>query len=77
MAFNKTCEGQQMDVLIDKIGGRNGQVTGRSPFMQSVYLEGDHTQLGQMLTVIVKEARQNSLLVETKNAQNRQNQKRM
>ena len=65
MAFNKTCEGQQMDVLIDKIGGRNGQVTGRSPFMQSVYLEGDHTQLGQMLTVIVKEARQNSLLVET------------
>ena len=66
MAFNKTCEGQQMDVLIDKIGGRNGQVTGRSPFMQSVYLEGDHTQLGQMLTVIVKEARQNSLLVETK-----------
>ena len=67
MAFNKTCEGQQMAVLIDKMGGRDGQVTGRSPFMQSVYLAGDHTQLGKMVTVTVKEARQNSLLVQTGN----------
>ena len=52
-----------MAVLIDKMGGRDGQVTGRSPFMQSVYLEGDQTQLGKMVTVTVKEARQNSLLV--------------
>ena len=65
MAFNKTCEGQQMAVLIDKMGGRDGQVTGRSPFMQSVYFEGDHTQLGKMVTVTVKEARQNSLLAQT------------
>jgi len=65
MAFNKTCEGQQMTVLIDKMGGRDGQVTGRSPFMQSVYLEGDHTQLGKMVTVTVKEARQNSLFAQT------------
>ena len=54
-----------MAVLIDKIGSRDGQVTGRSPFMQSVYLEGDHTYLGQMVTVTVKEARQNSLLVQS------------
>lgn len=65
MAFNKTCEGQQMAVLIDKMGGRDGQVTGRSPFMQSVYLAGDHTQLGKMVTVTVKEARQNSLFAQT------------
>ena len=64
MAFNKTCEGQQMTVLIDKMGGRDGQVTGRSPFMQSVYLAGDHTQLGKMVTVTVKEARQNSLFAQ-------------
>jgi len=64
MAFNKTCEGQQMAVLIDKMGGRDGQVTGRSPFMQSVYLAGDHTQLGKMVTVTVKEARQNSLFAQ-------------
>ena len=65
MAFNKTCEGQQMAVLINKMGGRDGQVTGRSPFMQSVYLAGDHTQLGKMVTVTVKEARQNSLFAQT------------
>ena len=65
MSFNKSCEGQQMTVLIDKMGGRDGQVTGRSPFMQSVYLAGDHTQLGNMVTVTVKEARQNSLFAQT------------
>ena len=53
-----------MAVLIDKIGVRDSQVTGRSPFMQSVYLEGDHTQLGKMVTVTVKEARQNSLFAQ-------------
>ncbi len=65
MAFNKTCEGQQISVLIEKMGGRDGQVTGRSPFMQPVYLAGDHTQLGKMVTVTVKEARQNSLFAQT------------
>ncbi len=64
MAFNKTFEGQQMDVLIDKKGGRFGQVTGRSPFMQSVYLEDGQTNLGQIVTVTIKQSRQNSLLAE-------------
>ena len=46
------------------MGGRDGQVTGRSPFMQSVYLEGDQTNLGQIVTVTIKQSRQNSLLAE-------------
>ena len=53
-----------MDVLIDKKGGRVGQVTGRSPFMQSVYLEDGETHLGQIVTVTIKHSRQNSLLAE-------------
>lgn len=64
MAFNKTCEGQEMQVLIEKKGGRDGQMTGRSPFMQSVYLNGDETMLGQLVTLTVTEARQNSLYAE-------------
>ena len=64
MAFNKTFEGQQMDVLIHKKGGRVGQVTGRSPFMQSVYLEDGQTNLGQIVTVTITHSRQNSLLAE-------------
>ena len=64
MAFNKGCEGQDMQVLIEKKGGRDGQMTGRSPYMQSVYLSGDETLLGQMVTLTVTQARQNSLYAE-------------
>ena len=61
MAFNKTCEGREMQVLIEKKGGRDGQMTGRSPFMQSVYLDANDDFIGQMKTVKISEARQNSL----------------
>ena len=61
LAFNKGCEGQKMDILVEKTGGREGQMTGRSPFMQSVYFEGGDDLLGQILPMKVTEARQNSL----------------
>ena len=61
MAFNKGCEGQEMSILVEKIGGREGQMTGRSPFMQSVYFEGGDDLLGQILPMKITEARQNSL----------------
>ena len=64
MAFNKGCEGQDMQVLIEKKGGRDGQMTGRSPYMQSVYLRGDEALLGQMVPLTITEARQNSLYAE-------------
>ena len=68
MAFNKGCEGQDMQVLIEKKGGRDGQMTGRSPYMQSVYLSGDETLVGQMVTLTVTQARQNSLYAEMRSA---------
>lgn len=61
MAFNKGCEGTKMDILVERVGGREGQMTGRSPFMQSVYFEGEESQLGQILPMEISEARQNSL----------------
>ena len=61
MAFNKGCEGQEMDILVEKVGGREGQMTGRSPYMQSVYFEGGDDLLGKILPMKVTEARQNSL----------------
>ena len=61
MAFNKGCEGTKMEILVERVGGREGQMTGRSPFMQSVYFEGDESQLGQILPMEISEARQNSL----------------
>ena len=64
MAFNKGCEGQEMNILVEKIGGREGQMTGRSPFMQSVYFEGVDDLLGQILPMKITQARQNSLAAE-------------
>ena len=61
MAFNKGCEGQKMDILVEKVGGREGQMTGRSPYMQSVYFEGGNDLLGKILPMKITEARQNSL----------------
>ena len=61
MAFNKSCEGQAMDILVERAGGREGQMTGRSPYMQSVYFEGDDSQLGQIIPMTISEGRQNSL----------------
>ena len=64
MAFNKNCEGDTMSVLVERIGGYEGQMTGRSPFMQSVYFEGSDDQLGQILPMRITQGRQNSLTAE-------------
>ena len=61
LAFNKKCEGMRMPVLIEKQGSRDGQMTGRSPFMQSVYLAGEASWLGRIMDLDITEARQNSL----------------
>ena len=64
MAFNKGCEGDEMAILVERKGGRDGQMTGRSPFMQSVYFEGSENQIGQILPMRIIEGRQNSLAAE-------------
>ena len=40
-AFNKSCEGLILPVLMDRKGKRDGQITGRSPYFQSVYVDGN------------------------------------
>ncbi|NDG37399.1 MAG: tRNA (N6-isopentenyl adenosine(37)-C2)-methylthiotransferase MiaB, partial [Alphaproteobacteria bacterium] len=35
-AFNKSTEGRVVDVLVERAGGRDGQMAGRSPYMQAV-----------------------------------------
>ena len=61
LAFNKQTEGSQMDILIEKSAGRPGQLAARSPYMQSVYLDGPHDLIGQILPVVISEAGQNSV----------------
>ncbi len=61
-AFNKKTEGQTMNVLIERAGGREGQVAGRSPYMQAVNLAGNDKMIGKILACQIVEARQNSIV---------------
>ncbi|MEC8109806.1 MAG: tRNA (N6-isopentenyl adenosine(37)-C2)-methylthiotransferase MiaB [Pseudomonadota bacterium] len=61
-AFNKATEGQVMDVLIERRGGRDGQVGGRSPYMQSVNVEAGEELVGRIVSCRIVEAKQNSII---------------
>jgi len=60
-AFNKGTEGQIVDVLVERSGGRPGQMAGRSPYMQAVNFVGSAAQIGQILPCKLSAARQNSM----------------
>lgn len=59
--FNQTFVGARLPVLIERAGRRPGQVQGRSPYMQSVHLEGSTAMLGALVEVEIAEAHNNSL----------------
>ncbi len=60
-AFNKTCEGKTMPILFDRKGKKQGQVCGRSPYSQSVYVTGNDRLIGNIIDVKITEAFDNSL----------------
>jgi tRNA-2-methylthio-N6-dimethylallyladenosine synthase len=60
-AFNKGTEGKIVDVLVERAGGRDGQMAGRSPYMQAVNFIGNPDQIGQIVPCRLSEARQNSM----------------
>jgi tRNA-2-methylthio-N6-dimethylallyladenosine synthase len=60
LAFNRTKVGQTMTILIDRRGRRPGQMVGKSPWLQSVHIEGEAT-IGDMVEVIIAAAGPNSL----------------
>ena len=51
-----------MDVLVERAGGRSGQVAGRSPYMQAVNMEGHESLVGRIVSCEVSEAKQNSIV---------------
>ena len=61
-AFNRSTLGARMDVLVERAGGRPGQVAGRSPYMQAVNIEGDEDLVGRIVSCTVAEAKQNSIV---------------
>ena len=60
-AFQASCQGLDLPVLFDKPGRHPGQVTGRSPYLQPVHVEGPASLLGRIETVRIVAAHANSL----------------
>ncbi len=60
LAFNRATIGKDIRILIDRKGRLPGQMIGKSPWLQSVFVETDAT-LGNMLDVTVTKALPNSL----------------
>ncbi|MEO8175356.1 MAG: tRNA (N6-isopentenyl adenosine(37)-C2)-methylthiotransferase MiaB [Sphingomicrobium sp.] len=60
LAFNRACIGRDTRILVDRVGRRPGQMIGKSPWLQSVFVETD-APIGAMLDVSITQALPNSL----------------
>ena len=60
-AFNRACVGLTLPVLIEKPGRQKGQMIGRSPYLQSVYLEIENEALGSIVDTKIIAVGPNSL----------------
>ena len=62
LAFNESCAGKIMDIIPDRPGKREGQMIGRSPYMQSVYVRDlPEDSIGKLVTVKIIHGYANSL----------------
>ncbi|MHA1188850.1 MAG: tRNA (N6-isopentenyl adenosine(37)-C2)-methylthiotransferase MiaB [Alphaproteobacteria bacterium] len=61
LAFNTTSVGKTMDILIERPGRKPGQVAGRSPYLQTVLMEGTVDHIGKIVPVRIDRAGPNSL----------------
>lgn len=60
--FNHSLIGKELPVLVEKKGRHEGQMIGRSPYLQAVYFNADaDIQFGDFVTIKIENATQNSL----------------
>ncbi|MEO8650691.1 MAG: tRNA (N6-isopentenyl adenosine(37)-C2)-methylthiotransferase MiaB [Hyphomicrobiaceae bacterium] len=60
-SFNAKCIGRVMPVLFERHGRRDGQLIGRSPYLQSVHAEAAPALVGLIIPVEIADAGPNSL----------------
>jgi tRNA-2-methylthio-N6-dimethylallyladenosine synthase len=60
-AFNARCRGLTLDVLLDKPGRLPGQLTGRSPYLQTVNVMAPSHMIGEMVAVTITDIGANTL----------------
>ena len=61
IAFNRSCIGRKTRLLLEKPGRVDGQLIGRSPWLQSVIVDSSLGAIGDMVDVIITDAHANSL----------------
>jgi tRNA-2-methylthio-N6-dimethylallyladenosine synthase len=60
-AFNRRCLGRTFDVLFEKPGRYDGQLVGRSPYLQPVQVSAPASLIGGIAAVTIMEVASNSL----------------
>jgi len=60
-AFDRATVGRRLPVLFEGKGRKPGQVAGRSPYLQAVYVDGPETLIGHIAEVDISAAGPNSL----------------
>ena len=59
--FNEACIGKILTVLLEKPGRHNGQMVGRSPYLQSIHVAAAVERIGEIVPALISEASTNSL----------------
>ncbi|MCM2291557.1 tRNA (N6-isopentenyl adenosine(37)-C2)-methylthiotransferase MiaB [Allorhizobium sp. BGMRC 0089] len=62
--FARSLVGQTMDILLEKPGRMEGQVIGKSPWLQSVNVDAKSLQIGDIIKVRITDTGPNSLFAE-------------
>jgi tRNA-2-methylthio-N6-dimethylallyladenosine synthase len=60
-AFNRSCVGRTLPVLLEKPGRHEGQLVGRSPYLQAVHAQAPLGHIGEIVPVMITAAEANSL----------------
>ncbi len=60
-AFNEATAGRTLPVLLEKPGRHDGQLVGRSPYLQAVHLSAPEALLGTIAPVTIEGVKSNSL----------------
>ncbi|WP_446737562.1 tRNA (N6-isopentenyl adenosine(37)-C2)-methylthiotransferase MiaB [Rhizobium sp. CFBP 8762] len=68
-AFAEQCVGKTIDLLLEKPGRMPGQLVGRSPWLQPVNIDAKTSQIGDIISVRITAAGNNSLFAEAINVE--------
>ncbi len=60
-SFNRSCIGQTLSVLVEKPGRNQGQMIGRSPYLQSVHFDAPQGRAGDIVDCRIDSIKTNSL----------------